>query len=251
MIRIIPCLDIRDGRVVKGVQFSGLRDAGDPRALAERYEREGADELVVLDVSATAEGRAAATETVSKVRDVLSIPMCVGGGIRSVEDARRMLEAGADKVAVNTAAVRDPDLVDALCDQFGRQCIVLSLDAAACALRQGWEVVTDAGTRRTGMCAVAWARSAAARGAGEILVTSWDRDGTGNGYDCALVRAVSDAVHLPVIASGGAAGPEDLVAAAEAGATGVLAASIFHDEVYGIGEIRRVLRMRGLEVRSC
>lgn len=251
MIRIIPCLDIRGGRVVKGVRFADLREAGDPQALAERYEADGADELVVLDVSATAEGRAAAAETVSIVRRALSIPLCVGGGVRSVIDAQRLLEAGADKVAINSAALRDPDLIAQMAERFGRQCTVLSLDAAQRVGAPGWEAVDLAGTRRTGRCAEEWAQQACALGAGEVLLTSWDRDGTRSGYDLALIRAVAAVTQVPIIASGGAAGPDDLLHAAAAGATGVLAASIFHGGDTSIRDIKRALLARGLEIRSC
>ena len=187
--RIIPCLDVRDGRVVKGVKFQNLRDAGDPAEQAARYEAAGADELVILDVSATAEGRANAAHTVAAVRAVLGIPLTVGGGIRAVEDAARLLRAGADKVSVNTAAVLDPEVLTRLSEQFGAQCTVVAIDAAAKEDGEGWEVVTHAGTKRTGLDAVQWAREAVSRGAGEILLTSWDRDGTRSGYDCPLLTA--------------------------------------------------------------
>lgn len=247
--RIIPCLDVRDGRVVKGVRFQGLRDAGSPAERAAEYERQGADEIVVLDVSATPEGRATQAETVRSVRAELSIPLTVGGGVREVRDAARLLEAGADKVGINTAAVRDPGKIDALATQFGCQCTVLAIDAAR--TNGGtWEVVVLSGKERTGRDAIAWAREAVERGAGEILLTSWDRDGTRSGYDTDLMRAVSEAVRVPVIASGGAAGPEHLLAALEAGADAVLAASIFHDNEMTVADVKAWLAARDVEVRQ-
>lgn len=234
--RIIPCLDVRDGRVVKGIKFQGLRDAGDPEERAGAYEAQDADELVMLDVSATKEGRAAAVETVRVIREQLSIPLTVGGGIRAHEDAERMLRAGADKVSVNTAAVMRPELVDELAERFGRQCTVVAIDARRTdALESApdrpirWETVIKAGTEGTGQDAVDWARQVVARGAGELLLTSWDRDGTRSGYDLELLEAVSNAVQVPVIASGGADTPQHFIEAVDAGAEAVLAASIFHD----------------------
>lgn len=247
--RVIPCLDVRAGRVVKGVKFQGLRDAGDPVALAAAYEAQGADELVLLDVSATPEGRATAVETVRAVRAELSIPLTVGGGVRGVEHARALLDAGADKVGVNTAAVENPALLTALAEQFGRQCTVVAIDAAAQLDGGGWEVVVRSGKARTGIDAVEWAMEAVARGAGEILLTSWDRDGTRSGYDLAQLAAISAAVEVPVIASGGAAGPSHLVEALRAGADAVLAASIFHDGEYTVGSVKEALAAAGLEVR--
>lgn len=248
-MRVIPCLDVDAGRVVKGVRFQGLRDAGDPAERAHAYELQGADELVLLDVSATAEGRGHALETVRRVRRVLSIPLTVGGGVKVVADARHLLEAGADKVSVNTAAVQDPSILSAMAAEFGSQCTVLALDAAHRADGPGWEVVIRAGKERTGIDAVAWAREAAARGIGEILLTSWDRDGTRSGYDLPLLFAISSEVAVPVIASGGAAHPEHLADALSAGASAVLAASIFHDGDYTVGDVKRVLAARGYEVR--
>jgi len=201
--RIVPCLDVRDGRIVKGVRFSNLRDAGDPAERAALYDREGADEIVILDVSATDEARGTKLETVRAVRAVASIPLTVGGGVRTVDDAEALLRAGADKVAVNTAAVRDPALLTRLADRFGRQCIVMALDAARREDGPGWEVVVKAGKERTGIDAVAFAAEAERRGAGEVLLTSWDRDGTGAGYDTELIRAVRGAVTVPIVASGG------------------------------------------------
>lgn len=242
--RVIPCLDVRDGRVVKGVRFQGLRDAGDPVEQALAYQEQGADELVMLDVSATGEGRATAAETVAAIRSVLNIPLTVGGGVGDVDHAARLLDAGADKVSVNTAAVREPELVDRLAARFGSQCTVVAIDAArregkGGAEEGGWQVVVNAGTRRLDKDAVVWAGEAVERGAGEVLLTSWDRDGTRSGYDTALLRAVSGAVGAPVIASGGAAGAEHLVEALDAGADAVLAASIFHDGEMTVAEVKR------------
>ncbi|MHC5003633.1 MAG: imidazole glycerol phosphate synthase subunit HisF [Planctomycetota bacterium] len=245
--RIIPCLDVRDGRVVKGVRFQNLRDAGCPVQLASRYEADGADELVMLDVSATVEGRQAALATVRSVRRELSIPLTVGGGVRSAGDARELLEAGADKVAVNSAAVAEPSLLEAMAGRFGRQCTVLAIDAAAGG--DGWTVVTRAGTHRTGLDAVAWARTGVDLGAGEILLTSWDRDGTKEGYHLELLAAVADAVPVPIIASGGAAHAGHLAEALRAGADAVLAASIFHDAQTTVADVKQALRRLEQEIR--
>lgn len=247
-VRVIPCLDVKDGRVVKGIRFQGLRDAGSPPDLAGLYEQQGADEITLLDVSATPEGRGTRLDTVRQVRERLSLPLTVGGGVRSVEAAGALLDAGADKVGVNTAAVERPEILDAMAARFGCQCTVLAIDAAA--LPDGrFEVITLSGCRRTGIDAVKWAREAVSRGAGEILLTSWDRDGTRSGYDLALIRAVAEAVHAPIIASGGAATPEHMVEAVRAGASAVLAASIFHDGEYTVADLKRDLSERGLEVR--
>ena len=248
--RVVPCLDMNAGRVVKGVRFAGLRDAGDPVELAARYEQQGADELVLLDVSATPEGRGHAREVVAAVREVLSIPLTVGGGVRSPADAEALLCAGADKVAVNTAAVRSPALLDELAKRFGAQCTVLSLDAAGRLQGEGgWELVVMSGKERTGRCAIDWAREAAARGAGEILLTSFDRDGTRSGYDLPLIEAVAAAVRVPIVASGGAAKPAHFVEAARAGASAVLAASILHDGDYEIMELKMAMLDGEIEVR--
>lgn len=253
MPRVIPCLDVRDGRVVKGVQFQGLRDAGDPVQLAAAYQEQGADELVILDVSATPEGRANAAETVAAVREVLALPLTVGGGVREAEDAARLLNAGADKVAVNTAAVERPELLRDLAERFGAQCTVLAIDAAAVEGLTGthgpWEVVTHSGVERRSRDVVVWAREAAQLGAGEILLTSWDRDGTRSGYDLDLLRAVSQAVSLPVIASGGADTPEHMAAALQAGSSAVLAASIFHDAHTTVAAVKDALRALGVATR--
>lgn len=255
--RIIPCLDVRDGRVVKGIRFSGLRDAGDPTALASSYEQQGADELVMLDVSATSEGRATALETVRAIRAVISIPLTVGGGVRSVEHAQQLLEAGADKVAVNTAATDRPLILRELSQRFGTQCTVVAIDAARrVVMPQGaagapptWQVVIRSGTVRLDLDAVEWACSAESLGAGEVLLTSWDRDGTRSGYDLDLLTAVSGAVRMPVIASGGAASAEHLIEALNAGADAVLAASMFHDGQFTVADIKHSLARAGVPVR--
>lgn len=245
--RVIPCLDVDGGRVVKGVKFQGLRDAGDPVACAGAYEAQGADEIVLLDVSATPEGRANNLSVVGAVRQALSIPLTVGGGVRTANDAARLLEAGADKVGVNTAAVKRPDLVTELRDRFGAQCTVVAVDAAKGA--SGWEVVIRSGRDRTGIDAVEWCRKAVAAGAGEILLTSWDRDGTGDGYDTELVRQTTHAVNVPVIASGGAAGVGHMIEAFEAGASAALVASILHDGVTSVDTLKEALAVAGIVVR--
>lgn len=246
--RLIPCLDVSDGRVVKGIQFQNLRDAGDPVTQASMYQDQGADEIVILDVSATPEGRGHAVETTSSVRRVLSIPLTVGGGVRKVDDALALLEAGADKVAVNSAAVKRPELIGELADRFGSQCTVLAVDAARRG-DDGWEVVVDGGRVRTGRDVEGWVRSAAVLGAGEILLTSWDQDGTRSGYDLDLIRAVAAAVDIPVIASGGADNADDLEDALSSGATAALIASILHDGVTTVGSLKRQLLANGTEVR--
>lgn len=245
--RVIPCLDIKDGRVVKGIRFQELRDAGDPVESAALYEAQGADEIVLLDVSATPEGRDHALETVRGVRSVLSIPLTVGGGVRSPDDAGRLLEAGADKVGINTAAVDRPALIGEIAERFGTQCTVLAVDAAA--RMSGWEVVTRSGDKRTGIDAVEWCRKATAIGAGEILLTSWDRDGTRDGYELELTAAVSSAVAVPVIASGGANEARHLVEALQAGASAALIASILHDGDTTVVELKRALTEAGIVVR--
>jgi imidazoleglycerol phosphate synthase cyclase subunit len=245
--RIIPCLDVSHGRVVKGIRFQGLRDAGDPAERAALYEDQGADEIVILDVSATPEGRGNQVETTRRVRERLGIPLTVGGGIRALEDAQALLEAGADKVSVNTAAVHRPEILSNIAEHFGRQCTVLAIDAAR---RDGrFEVLIKGGREGTGIGAIEWARQAVERGAGEILLTSWDRDGTREGYDLELIRKVADAVRVPVIASGGAAGPEHLKQAFDAGADAVLAASIFHDDELTVADVKRALGGLGVPVR--
>jgi len=241
-------LDVRDDRVVKGVKFHGLRDAGSPPDLAQSYEEQGADEVCILDVTATPDGRATRLDCVQKVRERLSIPLTVGGGVRSVESAAALLEAGADKVGINTAAVNHPELLTESAARFGCQCTVVAIDAAA-REEGGWEVVTLSGKNRTGIDAVEWAREAADRGAGEILLTSWDRDGTKTGYDLELLRAIGGAVPVPIIASGGAANPKHMADAVEAGADAVLAASIFHYGEYTVSELKKELGQLGIEVR--
>jgi len=247
MRRVIPCLDVHAGRVVKGIQFQALRDAGDPVELAGIYADQGADELVLLDVSATPEGREHAVTTVQAVRQRLTIPLTVGGGVRSLEDAQALLEAGADKVAVNTAAVSKPQLLGEMALEFGQQCTVLALDAA----RHGdsWKVVVRSGRDRLELDVVEWAKTAVEAGAGEILLTSWDRDGTGSGYDLELLRAVCGAIGVPVIASGGAESAEHMAQALLAGADAVLAASILHDGHTTVSAIKRRLAALGMEVR--
>ncbi len=247
-VRLIPCLDVRDGRVVKGVRFSGLRDAGDPAEAAARYEAQGADEIVVLDVAATHEGRETQLDTVRRVRAALGIPLTVGGGVRSVDDARALLAAGADKVAVNSAAVARPALVGELADAFGRQCVVLAVDARRAG--SGWEVLTYGGRTPALPDAVAWCAAGVAAGAGEILLTSWDRDGTRDGCDTDLLRAVAAAVDVPVVASGGVGTRDHVADALAAGAEAVLAASVFHDGDDTVDAIKADLAARGIRVRD-
>ena len=246
-VRIVPCLDVRDGRVVKGVRFRGLRDQGDPAALARAYEEQGADEVVVLDVTATPERRGTRLDTVAAVRARLSVPLTVGGGIGDIDDAAALLEAGADKVAVNTAALRRPALLTDLAARFGSQCVVASIDA----LGEGgaYEVVVRSGTERVARDAVAWAREAVERGAGEILLTSIDRDGTRSGYELTLLRAVRSAVQVPIVASGGADSPEHMADAVHAGADAVLAASIFHQGNWTVAGVKEALARLGVSVR--
>jgi len=245
--RIIPCLDVADGRVVKGVHFESLRDAGDPVQQAARYDDEGADELVFLDISASHEGRRTTLEMVERVADAVFIPFTVGGGIRTEADAARALRAGADKIAINTAAVRDPELIGRLADAFGSQCVVVAVDAREVDGRP--MVVVTGGREPTPLDAIEWLRRAEALGAGEILLTSMDRDGTRRGYDLPLLRAAAGAVRIPVIASGGAGGLDDLADALDAGAHAVLAASIFHFDGCSLPEARAYLRGRGYPVR--
>jgi cyclase len=245
--RVIPCLDTRDGRVVKGVKFQNLRDSGSPAELAAAYEAAGADEIVILDVSATLEGRANALETVRAVRGVVGVPLTVGGGVRTADDARALLEAGADKVSVNTAAVQDPSLLTALATRYGAQCVTLAVDARRDGAR--WTISVRSGTAAVPLDAVEWAQAGAAAGAGEILLTSMDRDGTQSGYDTELIAAVSSRVNVPVVASGGARTSADMVAALRAGADAVLAASIFHDGLTTVTAIKAELRQAGIEVR--
>ena len=245
--RIIPCLDVAGGRVVKGVHFESLRDAGDPVEQAARYDADGADELVFLDISASPDERRTTLEMVTRVADAIFIPFTVGGGIRSVADAGAALRAGADKVSVNTAAVRDPSLVSSLADSFGSQCVVAAVDARR--LNGRLTVMVNGGREETPLEAIGWMRELESRGAGEILLTSMDRDGTGSGYDLELVRAAAGAVGIPIIASGGAGTLAHLAEALEAGAHGVLAATIFHFRGSSLPEARAYLRERGYPVR--
>ena len=249
--RIIPCFDVMDGRVVKGVSFVELRDAGDPVELAASYDRGGADELVFLDITASSDGRESVYEMIARVADQVFIPLTVGGGIRSTTDMRTMLEMGADKVAINTAAVQRPDLIGEGAYGFGSQCIVVSIDAKRVAGGEDrWEIYTHGGRTATGRDAVEWAREAVERGAGELLVTSMDTDGHQTGYDLPLLRAVSDEVDVPVIASGGAGTPQHLYdALTVGGADAVLAASIFHFGTYDIASLKAELSKRGLPMR--
>ncbi len=249
--RVIPCLDVAGGRVVKGTRFVDLVDEGDPPELAERYAREGADELVFLDITAASEGRGTLLDIVERTARRAFIPLTVGGGIRSVDEMKAVLRAGADKVSLNTAAVASPTLVTACATRFGRQAVVVAIDARPRAGDAGWEVLVRGGRDSTGLDAIAWAERAVELGAGELLVTSIDRDGTGTGYDTALLRAIVDRVRVPVIASGGAAGPADMVAAiVEGGADAVLAASIFHRRLVSIADAKRALAGAGLAFRA-
>jgi cyclase len=248
--RVIPCLDVDAGRVVKGTNFVDIRDAGDPVELAERYDAEGADELVFLDITATHEKRDTIVDLARRTADNVFIPFTIGGGIRSVRDAQAVLDAGADKVSVNSAAVTRPELVDELAERFGAQCVVLAIDAKQVADEPAWEVFVAGGRTATGRDAVAWAREGVERGAGEILLTSMDRDGTNDGYDIALTRAVSEAVAVPVIASGGAGELDHLVDALRAGADAALCASIFHYGRYRVAEAKAHLSAAGIAVRG-
>ncbi len=255
--RIIPCLDVTAGRVVKGVNFVGLRDAGDPVDIAARYNEQGADELTFLDITATSDGRDVILHIIEAVASQVFIPLTVGGGVRAVADVRRLLNAGADKVSFNSAAVADPELIRAASDKYGAQCIVVAIDAKRrqgddlAARGPGWDVYTHGGRKNVGLDAVAWARQMAEFGAGEILLTSMDRDGTKSGFDLALTRAVSDAVPVPVIASGGVGSLDDLAdGITQGGADAVLAASIFHFGQHTVGEAKALMAARGIPVRQ-
>ncbi len=247
-LRVIPCLDVKDGRVVKGVNFVALRDAGDPVEHAALYDAAGADELTFLDITASHEQRDTILDVVSRTAARIFLPFTVGGGVRSTEDMRRLLLAGADKCAMNSAAVSRPALVSEAARKFGSQCVVVAVDARADG-HGGWEVYTHGGRRPTGRDAVAWCREVEQAGAGEILLTSMDRDGTGEGFDLDLLRACCEAVRLPVVASGGVGTPEHFVRGARAGASGLLAASVFHFGQLTVGEVKRALREAGLPVR--
>ena len=247
--RIIPCFDVDNGRVVKGVSFVELRDAGDPVELARKHDHDGADELVFLDITASSDARTSVYDVIRRTADEVFIPLTVGGGVRQTGDVRLMLESGADKVSINTAAVERPELITEGAHGFGSQCIVVAIDVRRVDLGR-WEVYTHGGRTATGRDAVAWAREAEERGAGELLVTSMDTDGHQNGYDLPLLRAIREAVHLPVIASGGAGKPEHLYdALVEGGADAVLAASIFHFGAYTVPDLKRYLESRGVPVR--
>ena len=251
--RVIPCLDVDRGRVVKGTNFVQLRDAGDPVEVAARYEEEGADELVFLDITASHEGRAIMLDVVRRTAEVIFMPLCVGGGIRTIDDIRQLLNAGCDKVSINSAAPRDPQFVAEAARRFGSQCIVVNIDPKRVTRdgRELWEVHINGGRIGTGLEAVAWAREVERLGAGEIVLTSMDADGTKNGYDLEITAAVSEAVSIPVVASGGAGRPEHLADAIQIGkADAALAASIFHFGEYSIEETKRVMAARGIPVRS-
>jgi cyclase len=249
--RVIPCLDVDKGRVVKGTNFVDIRDAGDPVELAARYEAEGGDELVFLDITASHEKRDTIVELARRTAHDVFIPFTIGGGIRSVADAQAVLDAGADKVSVNSAAVARPELIGELAEVFGAQCVVLAIDARARGNGAGYEVYTAGGRTPSGRDAVEWAREGTERGAGEILLTSMDRDGTEDGYELSLTRAVADAVEVPVIASGGAGEPAHLVEAVErGGADAVLCASIFHYGAYTVREAKEAMRTAGIPVRE-
>ncbi|MEG3604812.1 MAG: imidazole glycerol phosphate synthase subunit HisF [Verrucomicrobiota bacterium] len=248
--RVIPCLDVDAGRVVKGVRFKELRDAGDPVQVAQAYEQQGADELVFLDITASSDERQTMREVVERTVATCFMPVTVGGGIRTLEDIRAMLLCGADKVSLNTAAILDPDLINRASVMFGNQCIVIAIDAKQREGGMGWLVYTHGGRKPTSLDAVEWAQEVVSRGAGEILLTSMDRDGTKEGFDLSLTRAISDAVEVPVIASGGVGNPNHLCEGITAGrASAVLAASIFHFGEYTVSETKQVMRMAGIPVR--
>jgi len=251
--RVIPCLDVNAGRVVKGTNFVDLRDAGDPVEVARRYDAQGADEITFLDITASSDARGLIFPMIEAVANQVFIPLTVGGGVRTPEDVQRLLNAGADKVSINTAAIENPDLISACAHRFGSQCIVVAIDAKRrdpLVEAAGWEVFTHGGRRATGLDAVQWAQRVAALGAGEILLTSMDKDGTRSGFDLALTRAVSESVHIPVIASGGVGSLQDLVDGVTLGsADAVLAASIFHFGQHTVGEAKRYLSERGICVR--
>lgn len=251
--RIIPCLDVENGRVVKGVQFLDIRDAGDPVEVAKRYDEQGADEITFLDITATHEGRDTMVHTVEKMASQVFIPLTVGGGIRTCDDIRTMLNAGADKVSINSAAVFNPEFVSEAAQRFGSQCIVVAIDAKKVSKadeEDRWEIFTHGGRKPTGLDAVEWAKKMVDYGAGEILLTSMDQDGVKNGYDLGVTRAISEAVHVPVIASGGVGNLDHLVdGVIEGKADAVLAASIFHFNEYSIPEAKAYMQARGIEVR--
>lgn len=248
-LRIIPCLDVKDGRVVKGVNFVSLRDAGDPVEQAAVYDAAGADELTFLDITASHEDRDTMRDVVARTAARIFLPLTVGGGIRSVADMRALLLAGADKCSINSAAIARPELINEAAEKFGSQCVVVAIDARATGPGK-WEIFTHGGRRQTGIDAIAWCREVAARGAGEILLTSMDRDGTGKGFDLELLRAACAAVEIPVIASGGVGTLQHFVEGARAGATGLLAASVFHFGTFTIPAVKQALAAAGLPVRQ-
>jgi cyclase len=249
--RIIPCLDVKDGRVVKGIKFQNIKDSGSPVELARSYEEQGADEIVLLDISATLESRDNSLDIVRAVRAVLSIPLTVGGGVKAAKDVFELLSAGADKVAMNSAAVMTPSLISDVAKRFGRQCTVIAIDAKKESPESNsWKVVIRSGEKDLDLDVVEWAKEAERLGAGEILLTSWDRDGTRSGYDIELLRAVSSAVKIPVIASGGASTPQHLIEALNAGADAVLAASIFHEGEYRCDTLKTILSKSGVKFRQ-
>jgi len=252
-IRVIPCLDVDDGRVVKGINFTGLRDAGDPVELAARYDAEGADELVFLDITASSGDRKTMLDVVRRTADCIFIPLTVGGGVRSPDDFNLLLRAGADKVSLNTAAIADPNLLSQAAERFGAQCVVLSIDARRCppgvSTESGFEVTTHGGRRSTGIDAIAWAIEGTKRGAGEILLNSMDADGTKAGFDLRLIEGVRSVVQVPLIASGGAGALTDFAPAVNAGADAVLAASVFHFGEFSVAEVKQELNEAGIPVR--
>ena len=254
LVRIIPCLDVDAGRVVKGTNFKDLRDAGDPVELAALYDREGADEIVFYDITASHEQRNTATELARRTAEEVFIPYTIGGGVRSADDMRAMLRAGADKVSINSAAVRNPDLINESAERFGSQCVVLSVDvkrsaASAPGFAPGWEVFLNGGRLNTGLDVLSWLVEGERRGAGEFVLNSMDADGTEGGYDLELISAVAEKTSVPLVASGGAGGPEHMVAAVHAGAGAVLAASIFHFGEWSIAEVKEYMRRAGIPVR--
>ncbi len=252
-IRVIPCLDVDDGRVVKGINFTGLRDAGDPVELAARYDAEGADELVFLDITASSGDRKTMLDVVRRTADCIFIPLTVGGGVRSPDDFNLLLRAGADKVSLNTAAIADPNLLSQAAERFGAQCVVLSIDARRCppgvSTESGFEVTTHGGRRSTGIDAIAWAIEGTKRGAGEILLNSMDADGTKAGFDLRLIEGVRSVVQVPLIASGGAGALTDFAPAVNSGADAVLAASVFHFGEFSVAEVKQELNEAGIPVR--
>lgn len=245
--RIIPCLDVKDGRVVKGINFVNLRDAGDPVEIAEAYNKAGADEVVFLDITATNEGRDTVIDMVKKVAEKVFLPFAVGGGIRSTDDMKEILRAGADKVSINSAAVNDPELISRGAKAFGSQCIVVAIDVRK--VDGGWNVMINGGQKDTGLDAIEWAKKVEALGAGEILLTSMDKDGTKDGYDLEITKAIAEAVNIPVIASGGAGKKEDFLEAAKVGADAMLAASLFHFKEIEIMDLKHYLHDNGVSIR--